>query len=40
MFYALEPSSQYEVVVQSKNRWGWAQNSDAFVFSTRSTGQN
>jgi len=35
MFYALEPSSQYEVVIQSQNRWGWSENSDPFFFSTR-----
>jgi len=35
MFYALEPNSQYEVVIQSQNRWGWSENSDPFFFSTR-----
>ncbi len=39
MFYALEPHSQYEVVIQGQNRWGWAQNSEPFVFTTRSTGK-
>ena len=39
MFYALEPSSQYEVVIQSQNRWGWSENSDPFFFSTRANGK-
>ena len=39
MFYALEPSSQYEVVIQSQNRWGWSENSEPFFFSTRANGK-
>lgn len=39
MFYALEPSSQYEVVIQSENQWGWSQNSNPYFFSTRATGE-
>ena len=39
MFYALEPNSQYEVVIQSQNRWGWSENSDPFFFSTRANGK-
>ena len=27
MFYALEPSTHYEVVISSKNSWGWSKNS-------------
>ena len=38
MFYALEPSSQYEVVIAGYNDWGWAANSEPFFFSTRATG--
>ena len=38
MFYALEPSSQYEVVIAGYNDWGWALNSEPFFFSTRATG--
>ena len=40
MFYALEPSSQYEVVIAGYNDWGWALNSEPFFFSTRATGTN
>ena len=40
MFYALEPSSQYEVVIAGYNDWGWAANSEPFFFSTRATGIN
>ena len=40
MFYALEPNSKYEVVVQSKNKWGWSQTSKPFFFSTRATGKH
>ena len=39
MFYALEPKSQYEVVIQSQNQWGWSENSDPFFFSTRANGK-
>ena len=39
MFYALEPNSKYEVVVQSKNKWGWSQTSNPFFFNTRATGK-
>lgn len=39
MFYALEPSSRYEVVIQSQNKWGWSLNSEPFYFTTRSTGK-
>lgn len=39
MFYALEPNSKYEVVVQSKNNWGWSQTSNPFFFNTRATGK-
>ena len=39
MFYALEPNSKYEVVVQSKNKWGWSQTSKPFFFKTRATGK-
>ena len=38
MFYALEPNSQYEVVIAGANDWGWALNSEPFFFSTRATG--
>lgn len=37
MFYALEPSSKYEVVIQSQNEWGWSRNSVPFFFVTKST---
>ena len=39
MFYALEPSSKYEVVIQSQNEWGWSRNSVPFFFVTKSTGE-
>ena len=39
MFYALEPNSKYEVVVQSRNKWGWSQTSNPFFFNTRATGK-
>ncbi|CAB4060760.1 unnamed protein product [Lepeophtheirus salmonis] len=35
MFYALEPSTQYEVFIQCENKWGWSKESDIFIFSTR-----
>lgn len=37
MFYALEPHSQYEVIITCQNQWGWSKNSSPFFFSTRST---
>ena len=38
IFYALLPSTEYEVIIQSKNREGWSEPTDIFRFSTRSRG--
>ena len=37
-FFALEPSTKYQVRVQSRNKYGWGSFSEEFLFITRSTG--
>jgi len=36
VFYGLTPSTEYEVIIQSRNKEGWSNASDIFRFSTRS----
>jgi len=36
VFYGLIPSTDYEVIIQSRNKEGWSNASDIFRFSTRS----
>jgi len=36
VFYGLLPSTDYEVIIQSRNKEGWSNASDIFRFSTRS----
>ena len=38
VFFALEPNTKYEVRLQARNRHGWSEFSQDFVFSTRSRG--
>lgn len=39
MIRNLEPSTQYEVRVQARNRFGWNEPSEIFPFSTRAVGK-
>ena len=39
VFYGLTPSTQYEVIIQSRNREGWSDATDIFRFNTRSQGK-
>ena len=39
-FEGLTANSRYEVIVQSKNRFGWSEPAKSFVFSTRLKGEN
>ena len=39
VFYGLTPSTQYEVIIQSRNREGWSDATDIFRFNTRSQGR-
>ena len=39
VFYGLIPSTDYEVIIQSRNKEGWSNASDIFRFSTRSRGK-
>lgn len=39
VFYGLVPSTEYEVIIQSRNREGWSDASDIFRFSTRDRGE-
>jgi len=39
LFGDLEPHSRYEVIVQTKNQFGWSEPTPSFVFSTRLMGQ-
>ena len=39
VFYGLTPSTEYEVIIQSRNREGWSDPNDIFRFSTRSKGE-
>ena len=38
VFYGLIPSTEYEVIIQSRNKEGWSEASDIFRFSTRDRG--
>ena len=38
VFYGLTPSTEYEVIIQSRNKEGWSDASDIFRFSTRDRG--
>lgn len=40
VFYGLTPSTQYEVIIQSRNREGWSDATDIFRFNTRSQDYN
>ena len=39
VFYGLTASTEYEVIIQSRNREGWSDASDIFRFSTRDRGK-
>ena len=39
-FEGLAANSRYEVIVQSKNRFGWSEPAKSFLFSTRLKGEN
>jgi len=36
VFFGLTPSTEYEVIIQSRNREGWSDATDIFRFNTRS----
>ena len=38
VFFGLSPSTEYEVIIQSRNREGWSDATDIFRFNTRSQG--
>ena len=38
VFYGLDASTEYEVIIQSRNKEGWSDASDIFRFSTRDRG--
>ena len=38
VFFGLAPSTEYEVIIQSRNREGWSDATDIFRFNTRSQG--
>jgi len=38
-FQSLDADSRYEVIIQSKNRFGWSEPTKSFIFSTRITGE-
>lgn len=38
VFYGLTPSTEYEVIIQSRNREGWSDPNDIFRFGTRASG--
>jgi len=40
VFYGLTPSTEYEVIIQSRNKEGWSDASDIFRFSTRDRDYN
>jgi len=40
VFYGLTPSTEYEVIIQSRNKEGWSEASDIFRFSTRDRDYN
>ena len=39
VFYGLDASTEYEVIIQSRNKEGWSDASDIFRFSTRDRGK-
>jgi hypothetical protein len=39
VFYGLTPATEYEVIIQSRNKEGWSDPNDIFRFSTRSRGE-
>jgi hypothetical protein len=40
VFFGLTPSTEYEVIIQSRNREGWSDATDIFRFNTRSQDYN
>jgi hypothetical protein len=38
LFRDLQPNSRYEVILQSKNKFGWSDSTKSFVFTTRLRG--
>ena len=40
VFFGLTPSTEYEVIIQSRNREGWSDATDIFRFNTRSQGNS
>ena len=39
LFQNLDADSRYEVIIQSKNKFGWSEPTKSFIFSTRLRGQ-
>ena len=39
LFQHLEPDTRYEVIVQSKNHFGWSEPTKPFIFTTRYKGK-
>ena len=39
-FEGLTANSRYEVIVQSKNRFGWSEPAKSFLFTTRLKGKD
>ena len=40
VFYGLRPQTEYEVIIQSRNREGWSDPNDIYRFTTRSRGES
>jgi hypothetical protein len=38
LFQNLDADSRYEVIIQSKNKFGWSEPTKSFIFSTRLRG--
>ncbi len=39
VFYGLVKDTEYEVIIQSRNREGWSDPNDIYRFKTRETGE-
>ena len=39
LFRELETDSRYEVIVQTRNKFGWSRPTKSFIFSTRDKGK-
>ena len=40
LFQNLDADSRYEVIIQSKNKFGWSEPTKSFIFSTRLRGKS